>query len=38
MVKVTKVINKENEEDSFLTPQGIVVEKRSYEVVICFIF
>lgn len=37
MVKVTKVINKENE-DSFLTPQGMVVKKRSDEVVIYFIF
>lgn len=37
MVKVTKFINKENE-DSFLTPQGMVVKKRSDEVVIYFIF
>ena len=37
MVKVTKVINKENE-DSFLNPQGMVVKKRSDEVVIYFIF
>lgn len=37
MVKVTKFINKENE-DSFLTPQGMVVKKNSDEVVIYFIF
>lgn len=37
MVKVTKFINKENE-DSFLTPQGMVVKKKSDEVVIYFIF
>lgn len=34
---MVKVINKENE-DSFLTPQGMVVKKRSDEVVIYFIF